>query len=183
MTKTPLCVIRVAAFCLPLALVASCGSGSEAVQGTIVVSSPDSSAVTSTIDGTSPFDVGYVLNHYQITLRSPSGYAQVGTKVTITSSGILYDGFIGLDPPTTVSCPAVATGPAVCTVTGGPTPLSSVYEATTDSSGTVRVTLLFPFFSGSDGTVTVLEAFSGTSYGKTDIVFTCRDFSTTVTCP
>ena len=183
MIKMPLSAfLRVVAFCLPLALVASCGgagsSGSEAVQSTITTINPVSVGVTSPT--TSALVPLYVVQQYQITLRSPTGDTQIGTKVTIISSGLLYAGFVVVDDAA-VTCTAPTTGPATCTNTAL-TPLSSVYETITDSNGTVRVTLLFPFYSGSKGTATVLESFSGTSYGKTDIVFTCVG-STTLPCP
>lgn len=182
MVKMPMSVIRAAAFCLPLALVASCGAGSsatEAVQGTRVNINPISVGISSVI-ATTPVPL-YFVQTYQIELRSPNGYAQTGTSVTIVSSGLLYDGFVIVDP-SAVSCTGSTTAPAACTNTGQ-TPVPSVYQTTTDGTGTVRVTLLFPFYSGSDGTATVLEAFSGSGYGKTDAVFTCVDASTTLTCP
>lgn len=179
MIKMPVSAIRVAVFCLPLALVASCGSGTEAVQGTKINISPVSvGSIDTVIAAAVPL---YFVQEYQIELRSPNGYAQTGTSVTIVSSGLLYDGFVIIDP-TAVTCTGSTTTPAACTNTGQ-TPVPSVYQTTTDGTGIVRVTLLFPFYSGSDGTVTVLEAFSGSAYGKTDAVFKCVDASTTVTCP
>ena len=173
MMKLPLSVVRVAALCLPLALVASCGSGSEAVQATKINISPISVAVTS--DARLVALVRYFTQAYQIELRSPSGAAQINTKVTLVSRGTIYNEFAIINPAT-VTC----TGTAVCT-DSALTPLPSVYETTTDSTGTVRVMMLYGFFSGIDGTVTDLEAFSGTGYGKTDIVFTCVDG--TAPCP
>ena len=180
MIKMPLSVVWVAAFCLPLALVASCGgSGSEAVQGTTATINPATVGVTSPVTAAPPVPL-YVVQQYQITLRSPSGIAQIDTRVTIVSSGLLYAGLVLIDD-TAVTCTGSTTAPATCTNTAL-TPLPSVYETITDSTGTVRVTLLFPFYSGSRGTATVLESFSGTSYGKTDIVFTCVGAGT-LTCP
>lgn len=178
MIKMP-SVVRNTVFCIPLAMVASCGSGTEAIQGTRVNINPASVAVSSVADAT-PATL-YIVQTYQIELRSPNGYAQTGTQVTIVSSGLLYDGFVVIDP-TAVSCSTTLPAPPACTNTGQ-TAVSSVYETTTDGTGTVRVTLLYPFYSGSDGTVTVLEAFSGSGYGKSDIVFTCLDDpSGTPTC-
>ena len=175
MIKLPLSVVRVAAFCLPLTLVASCGSGSEAVQGTKININPISVGVTTYT--TAGLTVSYVVQEYQIELRSPSGAAQVNTKVSLASRGTMYNGF-----PVILDANVVCTGslvlPAECT---DPTLTSALlpnsYEATTDSTGTVRVKLIFAFFSGSKGTATVLEAFSGTGYGKTDVVLTCAEGS------
>jgi hypothetical protein len=171
MMKLPLSVVRVAALCLPLALVASCGSGSEAVQGTKINISPISVGVTSST--TVALTVVYFTQAYQVELRSPSGYPLVNTKVTLVSRGTMYNGFpVILDA--NVVCTGSAVLPAECT---DPTLASALlpnsYEATTDSTGTVRVTMIFAFFSGSKGTVTDLEAFSGTGYGKTDVVLAC----------
>jgi hypothetical protein len=178
MIKLPLSSVRIAVFCLPLALVASCGSGSEAVQGTVIKVSPVTVGVTS--PATATLTELYIIQPYQIELRSPTGYPQVNTKVTIVNRGTLYDEFAIINPAT-VTCTGGPGVNAVCT-DSALTPLPSVYETTTDSTGTVRVMMLYGFYSGIDGTETDLEAFSGTGYGKTDIVFTCVDGST-ATCP
>ena len=171
MIKLPLSVVRVAALCLPLALVASCGSGSEAVQATKININPPSVAVSSPTE--LALTVVYIVQSYQIELRSPSGAAQVNTKVSLVSRGTMYSGLPDILPANVV-CTGSAVLPAECTdSTLASTRLANSYEATTDSTGTVRVTLIFAFFSGSKGTVTDLEAFSGTGYGKTDIVLTC----------
>jgi hypothetical protein len=177
MIKMPFSVVRVAALCVPLMLVASCGSGTESVPGTVIHVSPVTVGVTSA--ATAALTVLYIIQPYQIELRSPSGYPQVDTKVTIVNRGTLYDEFAIINPAT-VTCTGGPGVDAVCTDTAL-TPLPSVYETTTDSTGTVRVMMLYAFYSGIDGTVTDLEAFSGPSYGKTDIVFTCVDGS--ATCP
>jgi len=188
MIKLPLSVVRVAAFCLPLALVASCGSGSEAVQGTKININPISVAVSSPITGA----VVYIVQSYQIELRSPSGAAQVNTKVSLVSRGTIYSGLPDIQnanvvctgnstPPAGPGDPPLA--PAECTDPNfASTRLPNSYVATTDSAGHVQVTMIFAFFSGYDGTVTDLEAFSGTGYGKTDVVLTCVDSGAT-TCP
>jgi hypothetical protein len=180
MIKLPLSVVRVAALCLPLALVASCGSGTEAVQGTKININPISVAVSSPI--TAAATVVYIVQGYQIELRSPSGAAQVNTKVSLVSRGTMYSGLpVILDA--NVVCTGSAVLPAECTdPTLAATRLPNSYEATTDSAGRVQVMMIFAFFSGADGTVTDLEAFSGTGYGKTDVVLTCVD-SSGLTCP
>ena len=184
MIKLPLLVVRVAAFCLPLALVASCGSGSgaESVQATTINISPTSVGVSSVIQ--SPLVTDFFIQAYQVELRAPSGYPQIGTRVTIVNSGTLYDGLVSIDPAT-ITCAA-----GVCTSSDPSlTELPrnhGVYETTTDSTGTVRATMIYAFDSGTKGTASVLEAFSGTSYNKTDAVFTCLANPTNVpplTCP
>ena len=190
MIKLPLSVVRVAAFCLPLALVASCGSGSEAVQGTKININPPSVAVSSPTK--LALTVVYIVQSYQIELRSPSGAAQVNTKVSLVSRGTIYSGLPDIQnanvvctgnstPPAGPGDPPLA--PAECTDPNfASTRLPNSYVATTDSAGHVQVTMIFAFFSGDDGTVTILEAFSGSSYGKTDVVLTCQDAGAS-TCP
>ena len=169
----PLSAVRVAVFCLPLVLIASCGEGSEAIQGTRVNISPISVGVTS--PASNPAVVSYIIQTYQIELRSPTGNAQINTNLTIANRGTLYAGSVVIDRDN-VTCTALA----VCT-DSTKTPQPSTYETTTDSNGSIRVTMLFGFISGADGTATVLEALSGTGYGKTDIIFTCVDG--TAVCP
>jgi len=152
--------------------VASCGAGSEAVQDTVININPASLGVDSSPTGI-PTDVAYVVQTYQVELRSPSGYPQIGTNVTITNRGTLLCR-CRYNRPLNVLCTGdYSIGQsAVCTdITK--TPLPSTYVATTDSTGSVRFTMLFAFFPGSDGTVTDIEAYSGTGYDKSDIVFKC----------
>jgi hypothetical protein len=182
MIKLPLSVVRVAALCLPLALVASCGSGSESVQATKININPISVGVTTPISA-APVPVVYFIQPYQIELRSPSGYPQVGTKLTLFSRGTIYEGFAVIDPANVVCTGVAGVSPAECTdPTQASLQLPNTYEATTDSTGTFRLMMITAFFSGADGTATFLEAFSGTAYSKTDVVFTCQDAGG-LTCP
>jgi hypothetical protein len=152
MIKTPLTVVRVAVFCLPLALVASCGSGSEAVQGTEVVINPQEVGVpvTDTLGN------ALVQKLYDIELRAPSGYPQIGTQVTIRSEGTVYE---------------VNKNTTPFTFTARATP----YLTTINNNSVYTVAVDFPIPAAFSGDITVLEVFSGTAYGVTNVTVTCTD--------
>lgn len=153
MIKMPLSVIRVAAFCLPLALVASCGSGTEAVQGTTILINPQDIAVPVT----ESLGNALVVQLYDISLQAPSGNAQIDTQVTIDShGGIVYD----VDKSTT---------PFTYTRRG------TGFLATIQSHGVYTVAVDFPVPPAFSGNITVLEVFSGTAFGKSDVVVSCTD--------
>lgn len=170
MIKTPLSVVRVAAFCLPLALVASCGSGSEAVQGTSVKFYPaELGSIQLDIESAGAYQF---MQTFRVELRSPSGYPQIGAEVTIESPHALYleANAVTCDPLT-----------SVCTITPGATPLPHPYVTTTDSNGTAQVTVLFNLYSNQTGDVSIIQAWSGTGYNAVSIPVTCGDSDTTNT--
>ena len=154
MNKMPLSLLRVAAFCLPLGLVTSCGSGSEAVQGTVITINPSETGQPS---GTA----GSGMAHYTVVARSPTGYGQSGIVIAIGSPYLVFDG----QPD--YSCDNAA--PPVCTLFN--TRLPPPIQVTTDGAGTYDVTVLYDWTANADGTVTALDARSGTSYGIADITF------------
>jgi len=157
MIETTLSRIRVAALCLPLALVASCGSGSEAVQNTVV--NVDPSAVA---QPTTPTVGASLSQHiFTIELRSPTGYPQIGTELLVDtpSGGTLYTVDTSTTPPTL-------------------TPVLSPYRTTTGSNGVATVALDFSVGPGANGAVTVLGIFSGTAYGNVNVTYTCGDDNT-----
>jgi hypothetical protein len=182
MIKMPLSVVRVVAFCLPLALVASCGSGSgaEAVQDTTMNLDPEAIGQATTLGY-----FGSSGNVYRVEPRSPTGYPQVGVRVLIDSQYTVYAGH------PTVVCTAVDDGgtPPVflgttCTAPSA-TPLDLPYETTTDTNGTYEVTVIYSWGVGINGTFTALQAWSGTGYGISNITFTCSDPDTddALECP
>ena len=176
MIKTPQSLIRVAVFCLPLVLVASCG-GESTTQNNVINFDPVTLGVTSSPpEPPNPPNptTGLIKQIYRIETRSPTGNAQIGTRMVIDSAGTLYEGHPTIDLTTVVCTAAGCFAP-------GLSPLILPYEATTNSTGTYEVTMILGFGLGADGTATVVEAFSGTGYGKTDVVFTCVDGS--VACP
>ena len=163
MIKTPLSLIRVAAFCLPLALVASCGS--EAVQNSTIVISPVDVLVL--IGPTSPAgDATIIQDIYTIQVRSPSGNAQVGTEILIDSSALLYD----VDS---------SSGTAVFTL--APT-VNGTYRVRTNSNGVYTIAVSYTISGGPSRGVTIFEVFSGTAYGKTDAIARCSVTAPAV-CP
>lgn len=167
MIKKSLSVVRVAAFCLPLALVASCGSGSDAVQGTVINISPVSLGQPTFMDSPNP-QVGSANSQiYHIQAQSPTGWAQVGIDVTIDvpTGWRAYEG-----EHTFAELPSL-------------TPLPNTYVAKTGADGTYHVTVYYDWVGGVKGTATILSAFSGTGYGKTDITFTCTDDGDELTLP
>ena len=157
MIKTPLSLIRVAAFCLPLALVSSCGA--ESAQGTVININPNAWNQQTVAGGSACSGV----NQYRIEARSPNGVPQVGVQLLIDSPNgyLVYDGFL---TPTAAACGETITGA---------TPKVYPYYATTDSTGTYSVTVVFSWTGGQNATATAIGVYSGTSYGKTDIVFKC----------
>lgn len=169
MIKMPLSILRAAILGLPLALTASCG-GESTTQNNTVRISPSSLGVTS-----SPGTVAFITQTYRIESRSPTGNAQIGTDIMIHSAGTLYAGEPTLG---TITCTGLPNPVCVDTALS---PLILPYKGTTDSTGTVIVTMILGFVTGAEGTATVVEAFSGTGYGKTDVVFTCVDGTTA--CP
>jgi len=161
MIKTPLSVIRVAAFCLPLALVTSCGSGSEAVQDSTININPD---VWTQQTGPLNPACSKVL-HYRIEVRSETGYPQVGVQMLIDSPNgfLVYEGSL---TPTAAACGETIVGAI---------PKVPPYYATTGAMGGYDVTVVVDWIGGQDVTATAVNVFSGTSYGKTDVDFTCSD--------
>ena len=165
MIKMPLSAVRVAVFCLPLVLVASCGSGSEAVQGSTVVFSPVDVAVP--IGPATPSgDATVTQGIYTVQLRAPSGAAQVDTEILIDSGGLLYD----VDS---------SSGTAVFTL--APT-VNGTYRVRTGANGVYTIAVSYTVLGGPSRDVTILEVFSGTAYGKTDAILTCSAIAP-ATCP
>jgi len=165
MIKLSLSVVRVAVFCLPLVLVASCGSGAQAVQGSTVVFSPVD--VTVYVGPTSPAgDATVIQDIYTIQLRSPNGNPQVGTEMLIDSGGLLYD----------------VSGSGINAVfTLAPT-VNGTYRVTTDSNGTYTIAVSYTVSGGASRNATILEVFSGTAYGKSDVIVKCSALAPAV-CP
>src|SRR4030067_3025776 len=176
MIKSPLSVVRVAAFCLPLALVASCGSGSEAVQGTVINLDPSN---LGTIGLSVEFfdSVDYV-QVVRIEAKSPSGYPQIGTKLLIDSGFVVYAGH----PQAACSISQTyAAGPPVvgqistCTaVVATPLPLPYA-EASTSSNGTYEVTVIYSISPFSTGDITTLQVWRGTGFQSLTVESECLD--------
>lgn len=164
MIRSPLAVLRIAIVCLPLALVAGCGSSeTEALQGTVVNVNPFALGQATTL-GTA----GQNGQIYRFELKSTSGIPQINVKLLIDSQYIVYAGH-----------PAVVCTMGTCTVPGE-TPLALPYEAYTNSNGTYEVTVVYGWPAGGiSGDFTAVEGFSGTSYGNSLITFTCTDPDTT----
>jgi hypothetical protein len=95
MIKMPLSVVRVAAFCLPLTLVASCGSESGAPANSTITVSPDEViwAVTlSTCDNSVLQDT-----YFNIVVKDPSGALMIGTDISVSLA--LTPGTLIVPPP------------------------------------------------------------------------------------
>lgn len=164
MIKIPLTLVRIMVFSLPMGLVTSCGSGSEAVQGTTIFINPPAVGVPVTES------LGNFLDHrtrlYDVELRAPSGNAQISTLVTLRTEGVLYE----VDKST-----------VPFTYTPRPTP----YLASISNNGVYTVAIDFTIPAAFSGEITVLEASSGTAYGRTNAVVTCTDSNPAVppVCP
>ena len=178
MIKKPLSVVRVAAFCLPLVLVASCGSGSEAVQGTVI--NIDPSNLGSVGLSVEFFDSVDYVSIISIEARSPTGFPQIGTKLLLNSGYVVYEGH------PTVTCsvtqpyvwnanPLLIVGEIVTCTAPGATPLPLPYTATTGQNGTYEVTVIYPVSPFLTGDITVLEARSGTGYNSVFVTSKCLD--------
>lgn len=159
MIKMPPSIVRVATFCLPLVLIASCGSGSEAVQGSIINFNPDGIGQKTT-DATGAALVQELIT---IELRSPSGYAQIDTQLIIDTPGNLYLADTSTSPPTLTAVP-------------------STYKTTTNSNGVVTVAIDFAVPARTSGAITAISAFSGTAYNRMNVTYTCTPVPPATTC-
>ena len=155
MIKTPLSVVRVAAFCLPLALVASCGSGSQAGQGSEIHLNPDAVAQAVPSNGTSSI----ANEEFTIEVRSASGTSQVGIDVSIDSPGILS--FVDTSVTPHTYTPMGAAG--------------NTYIVNTGGNGVYTVAVSITSGIGASGDVTILSAWSGSAYNRVNITYTCFD--------
>lgn len=152
MTKEALTCIRVATLSLSLMLIVSCGSGTEAVQGTTININPQAVGVPVT----ESIGNALVRKLYDIELRAPSGNAQISTEVTVESDGTVYE---------------VNKSTTPFTFTARATP----YLTTISNNGVYSVAIDFTIPAAFSGEITVLEVFSGTAYGRTNVVVTCTD--------
>ena len=162
MIKIPLAVVRVAAFCLPLGLLASCGSDSQAVQGTVINFDPPAIGQTTTdVAG-----ISLVEQLFTIELRSPTGLAQINVDLIIDapSGGTLF---------------AVDTSTVPFTLT----PVNPPFLTKTNSNGTYTAALSFAVGVAFTGTVTVIEAFSGTAYNRANVTYVCTETAAAAVCP
>jgi len=150
MIKMPFSAVRASAFCIPLLLVASCGTGSEGVQNTFVALDPPGWGQATTL-GLSGSNVQYV----RVEAMAPNGLPQIGVRMIIDSQYVVYAG-----RPTSLV---------------GLTPLTLPYETTTSANGTVDFTVLYSWGTAISGDFTALQAWSGTGFGRTNITFTCTD--------
>jgi hypothetical protein len=163
MISTPLSWVRVAACCLALALVASCGhSGTEAVQGTTVTISP---AVIG-VPVTESIGNALVQQLYDIQLKAPNGQAQINVQFTIDTAGTVYEVDKSTTPFTLI-------------------PHTPPYLTKTGSTGVETVAIDFAVPAAFSGDITVLEVFSGTAYGESHVSVTCTDSDSAVppACP
>lgn len=163
MIKKAQTAVRGAIFCLPMALLAGCGSGgSEAVQGTVVNIDPSSLGQNVTVGNTSSI----VTEEFTIELRSPTGNTQNRVNLSIYSPGILFFVDTSANPHTYIPM-------------GG---AGNTYEVTTDSNGVYTTAVSFTSPVSADGDVTILSARSSTGYNRVNITYTCVDNPPT-TCP
>jgi len=166
MIKMPLSVFRVAAFCLPLALVASCGTGSEAVQATVInLDPPNFGAIGLDIEGFVAVDYSQIV---RIEAKSPTGTPQIGVQLLVDSGFVVYEGH-----PQVVCTPIVA-GIRTCSAPSA-TPLTTPYTTTTGSNGTYEITVIFTVSPFSTGDITTVQAWSGTGYNFAIVTSECLD--------
>jgi hypothetical protein len=177
MIKTPLSVVRVAAFCLPLALVASCGSGdSESIQSTTINIDPIEVAET-TLDIESIDSLGDA-QVFRIEARSPSGYSQVGVQILLRSGFTVYEGHPNVTCVVTQAYDNTVTPVlrAITTCTApGATPLDLSQPVTTGPNGAYEVTVVYSISPRITGDIGLIEAFSGTGYNSAKAVVKCGD--------
>ena len=169
MTRKPFSLAWVIALCAPLALVTSCGTN-EAVPGTIIEFQPTGWSVPT--DPLDPLTCGVL--YYQVAAKSPSGAAQVGISLHITNPNNLNI-YKGHQTQIAAACGATVAG----------TPEVTPFDDTTDVTGTIRLTVVFFYSGGNNTTIVAVDAYSGASYGKGDLIFTCSDSNTAdaLECP
>jgi hypothetical protein len=170
MIKLPLSVVRVAALCLPMMLVASCGSGDNAPNGGTIISSPTGYTVSvpytgaGTIFQSSPFS-------FTISLKTASGAPVSDTAVYVIAS---------LDPtfsvPTQIYVTDTSTG-----ITTGPITITAPYPVYTDVAGAIQIGVSIPLYSDSSYGDTISFA-SGNLRVNDTITVECTN-STAGTCP
>jgi hypothetical protein len=170
MIKMPLSVVRVAAFCLPLALVASCGgSDDNAPNGGTITSSP--SGYTSTVIFN---NVGGVFAggpySFTISLKTASGVPVTNTAIYVIAPQ---------DPPSMVPTQIWVTDTSTG-VTSGPITIVAPYPVDTDAAGTIQIQVSIPVYEGADYGETIAFA-SGNLRVNNVITVECSDG--TQTCP
>lgn len=178
MIKMPLSVVHVAVFCLPLALVASCGGSGEpeGVQATVIDFDPDNIA-TITLDIESIDSLG-AAQIFRVEARSPTGYPQIGVDLYLSSGFTVY---AGRPPVTCVETQAYdgTVSPRIGTITTcsapGATPLDLTKPVKTGPNGTYELTVVYSVSPFVTGDITVIEAFSGTGYNSANAVVECGD--------
>jgi len=170
MIKTPLSLIRAVAFCLPLALVTSCGSGSgsptpgapEAPTGSTLTVSPD--AVPWDI-GSSPCDYSVLQDTYfNIVARDPNGAALAGIGLRVSLA--LAPGTVIFTPPYTpmfLYDDLDGDGFYTDLITSFP------HYTTTGGSGTKLLRVQYDLSCAYAGN---LDVFSGPAYGTANISVT-----------
>ena len=170
MIKMPLSVVRVAVLCLPLALVASCGSeNAEGVQNTVINFDPANVAEI-TLDIETITSLG-AYQIFRIEARTPTGYPQIGVNMLLSSGFAVYEGH------PTVVCTPIAPGTSTCTAPGA-TPLDLSQPVKTGSNGTYEVTVVYSISPFVTGDISLIEAFSGTGYNFAKAVVKCGDSDT-----
>lgn len=165
MIKLLIALARIVTFS-SLLLVASCGSGNEGTQGSIINFDPSGIGQPTTAGV-----AGSNSNIFRLEVRSPSGNAQIGVNVTIDSQYTVYAGRPVMDC-STIPCSAA-----------GATPLTLPYTTTTGQNGYIELTVAYSWAGSIKGDFTAVEAFSGTGYGNAKITFTCSDPNATGTTP
>jgi hypothetical protein len=161
MNKKPQSVVSVAAFCLPLLLVASCGSEQGAPPGSTVTVSPDEVpwAVTLAACDNSVMQDTY----FNIVVKSPSGAPLTGVDIRVS----------------------LALAPGTFVVPAPSVPVMYLYDDLDGDDIYTDLITVFPHFTntGSSGTKMLrvqydltgctyagnLDVFSGSSYGTAHI--------------
>lgn len=178
MIKMPLSIVRIAVFCLPLALVASCGGsgGPEGVQATIIDFDPDGLAeVTPDIESIDSLGASQI---FRIEARSPTGYPQIGVDLYLSSDFTVY---AGRPPVTCVETQAYdgtttpRTGQITTCSAPGASPLDLTKPVKTGPNGTYELTVVYSVSPFVTGDITVIEAFSGTGYNFASAKVACGD--------
>lgn len=158
MIKTPLSVVRVAAFCLPLALVASCGSESGAPANSTITVSPDE---VSWKVNAGPGCAGTEFHdtYFTIAVKNPSGAPLSGVDIRVS---------LDLAPGTYVTYPTMLLFDTSDGVTYNVPITAYPYFTTTNSVGAKMLMVRYELDAGCIYAGN-LNVFSGTSFGSANI--------------
>ncbi len=158
MIKTPLSIIRAAACCLPLALLASCGAEQGAAPGSTVKVTPEK------VDWTVGPPVGcpgtdFHDTYFDISVKNPGGAPAAGVDVSVT---------LDLAPGTYVTTPVMLLFDSSDGSTYNIPITAYPYFTVTNGAGVKKLMVRYELIGGCTYAGN-LNAYSGSSFGSANI--------------